>query len=538
MANFKKVKLPEKIAALIEKRLTDLANADGVLPSVKKIGLEFEVSQLTALRAMRILRDRRVLSFKQGGTIRLKGKGQERKNTALATKPPTIRHAKLIEWFTQQIQAGVYRVGVEIPKSEVICRLHHVSKTTVSRAMQTLSDRKLIYKRGQNYIVGNKPQNAKNPTKVGAILIILPFEDKWRLAFESFRTRLFCQNIERQAEESRIDLHFALAESGREPFVAGLIPSGLSQIKAYVKDLGTKHLGTLMFDFVSQNKGQWIQYLSDLKRPAVLFDVKETFHAISSTNKKIFRAKFDNKVVNKHLVNNIFRLKHFNIAIPCLLYNPDSLRLAEELRATFRELHPEFNIHIEKEVDSFWDREESTTHIIKRLMNKGIPKIKSKLAEFLNPRPGYLNRFPETNTFQKKPTPYPLPLVLHDLLWITPIMASLFTKAPNTSLILAPGALEARACYYWLLANGVKIPEEISIVSLFKREELNPAPITTMGTSSELLAYLVFHALKADIPVKTNRFNEILVNSELIHHRTLGQARKGKIKLNLKGQWR
>jgi len=62
-------------------------------------------------------------------------------------KPGTPRHEQISDWLREQIQDGVYTADTQIPSENQLTTRFAVSRITVRRALQTLENEGLIYRR-------------------------------------------------------------------------------------------------------------------------------------------------------------------------------------------------------------------------------------------------------------------------------------------------------------------------------------------------------------------------------------------------------
>ena len=62
-------------------------------------------------------------------------------------KPGQPRHEQISDWLRAQIQAGIYAADTQIPSESQLTERFEVSRITVRRALQTLENEGLIYRR-------------------------------------------------------------------------------------------------------------------------------------------------------------------------------------------------------------------------------------------------------------------------------------------------------------------------------------------------------------------------------------------------------
>ena len=61
--------------------------------------------------------------------------------------PGQSRHEQISDWMRAQIEEGRYRVDEQLPSESELCERFDVSRITVRRALQTLENEELIYRR-------------------------------------------------------------------------------------------------------------------------------------------------------------------------------------------------------------------------------------------------------------------------------------------------------------------------------------------------------------------------------------------------------
>jgi DNA-binding LacI/PurR family transcriptional regulator len=102
----------------------------------------------------------------------------------------------------------------------------------------------------------------------------------------------------------------------------------------------------------------------------------------------------------------------------------------------------------------------------------------------------------------------------------------MFLPPDGPTAIIAPYDEHARRLYRWLIVLGVRIPEDLSLVSFDDRQELlYPYTISSVNFGFANLGYAAFHSIIGDVPIKIDRRRSLGVASRLNHFATIGQAR-------------
>ena len=106
-------------------------------------------------------------------------------------KPGQPRHEQISDWLRVQIQEGVYAADAQIPSESQLTERFEVSRITVRRALQTLENEGLIYRRqGLGSFVKDTRvrQGLVRLTAVCATLYAVPsgLEESWQYSLVAF----------------------------------------------------------------------------------------------------------------------------------------------------------------------------------------------------------------------------------------------------------------------------------------------------------------------------------------------------------------
>jgi DNA-binding LacI/PurR family transcriptional regulator len=113
-----------------------------------------------------------------------------------------------------------------------------------------------------------------------------------------------------------------------------------------------------------------------------------------------------------------------------------------------------------------------------------------------------------------------------ELLEVTAYLSSFVTR-PDITAIVAPNDEHARMFYRWLKMAGIRIPEDLSLISFDDRvESAYPYTISSINFGFDSLGYTAFHILLGDVPVKVDEWKSIEAKSRINHFATIGQARR------------
>ena len=102
-----------------------------------------------------------------------------------------------------------------------------------------------------------------------------------------------------------------------------------------------------------------------------------------------------------------------------------------------------------------------------------------------------------------------------------------FLARSDTTAILAPNDEHARMFYRWLMMAGIRVPEDLSLLSFDDLvESAYPYTISSINFGFDSLGYTAFHALLGDIPLKVDKWKSIEAKSRINHFATIGHARR------------
>jgi DNA-binding LacI/PurR family transcriptional regulator len=90
------------------------------------------------------------------------------------------------------------------------------------------------------------------------------------------------------------------------------------------------------------------------------------------------------------------------------------------------------------------------------------------------------------------------------------------TAYPGLSAIVAPNDHDARHIYYSLRGAGLRIPDDLSLLSFDNYPELIPLPVSTIDFGFDHLGYCSFHLILRDLPIRTDSANGVATRPRLV----------------------
>jgi DNA-binding LacI/PurR family transcriptional regulator len=101
--------------------------------------------------------------------------------------------------------------------------------------------------------------------------------------------------------------------------------------------------------------------------------------------------------------------------------------------------------------------------------------------------------------------------------------------------LIAPSDDTAAKAWHWLAAAGVRIPEDMSLISFDNYPTMPPPPITTIDFGFGNLGYAALHLLLGDVPVKRGRDGTVRTVPTVVRRGSVGRPRAGRLPVSLRG---
>jgi DNA-binding GntR family transcriptional regulator len=497
-------RLFEDLAQRLRDRLPTFP--EGKLDSILDLSRNFSVSKATMQKALDSLKEEGLLeSFRGKGTFR-KGQahGAANQGSSLMTLSGRLR---------DRILAGTYRIGQPLPKVGFISSQEGMSPDTVCAALKILADEGLVRKQGKRWLAG-KPDAQLNSISASsriqhrnppAILLLVPDYAYWDKAYHEDHPGKFVQNFYLEIERMGIETHMVTVSDSGESFFA----HGRPRIQSLIQSLGDRYKGTM---YIAHDADMGLlSWLGRFKNPVVWLDleclVKDMDMRSIPGGAKLFRCLKDEEGAVTMALDTLAGLGHYRIGFP-ILRSPEfpwmihRSQVLKEIAATYKPLMA--IVEIEHHED-FWS-----------------PKPWQGPEDFT----AWLKtRYATANKVSKKG---------HSLREMVPSLMEMLDKEKSArfggpvTAILAPNDYFAHQYYMWFREIGVKVPEDVTLLSFDNNHFSRPYSIASIDFGFSDLSYQVAHIFIGDIPIKADSLHNLRGRPVLMGRETLASLKRPK----------
>lgn len=490
-------------------------NADIEMPSIHDIAKKLHVRRDTIIRAMHQLQE--------DGFIKLR-----ERQRALIIRPTNHSHApegisasaqKLAQLIKTDIMHGLLQPGHRLPKYSYYASEYHVSQNSVRDAIKALHQDGLIFRKGKGWLVGSLKQKKeqKHIEVVGArgvMFVIYRDSIHWRDDF------LYTDNpVALLGNTAMVDLEnngIQLRQIFRERTVlSSKLPclTTVENIDQLLDELGDRYRGAIISVEKWNDAKPIIDRLAKTKRPIACFhNLPPNFDQFKGTRISFYQRSVPHAVTMalKVLTEN----GHKTIGHPifpdhepaweALWMNDRSKQIID----TAKNMHPSPKIipHMMSEpfwLDSKWrNNEEEFSEYIDML-------LKQQTAPPPNRSSGGIRSRREA------------------LATIAPSLAQLVNQ-PGITAIIAHNDRIARLYVICLLAAGIDVPNDISIVSFDNDTAARLWSQTTIDMGLEPLGHQMARELLGDSKIRVSSLPVVHAHPRLIFRNSLkkiGRAR-------------
>jgi len=451
----------------------------------------------TMRKALNELRLRGIISISPGQPIRvLPGEGV-----------PQFGYLRSVERLFAQMKddflSGRLQAGEQIPKIDYIANLHHVSRATVCRALEKLSEGHLAHRTGKRWIVGPAAQrketgNIQKSAQSPIVLLLLGNDQQWGNFFENGHTAPFALTF--KEELSKYNMQASVVIKNKPLRGSALMPAGLQETTGFMSSLGERYEGTLIFCNGADRVGldAWVPRLSARRKPVAYFDSTDEGTPFPAGDRR-FRLFFDESAAIRLAVEALVNSGHGTIGVPVFPGLDWAERRAERIAACANQCDPPPRIIFSRHTEQFW-----------RFANwKSMHDYVTAMRR-------------ELDTLTAQPAGR---LSFHALLRNnTPSLTGLLDK--GASAIIALNDVMAREYYFCFKALGIEFPRHLSIVSFDDMHESIILPLSTINFGFARLGYLAAHIFIGDIPVKADREGNIAGLCSLVDRGSIGSPRR------------
>jgi hypothetical protein len=288
---------------------------------------------------------------------------------------------------------------------------------------------------------------------------------------------------------------------------------GLDQARGVLADLGERYRGAITIDtgIARDEFNDWVRILScSGKKPVLLFDSSGSHSGLVRPNlssvPSYYRLFLDEPAAIGLALKSLSQIGHRTIGVP--IFEHDETWAAPRfntIRNTATALFPEATVVQAVHQEAFWVRESAEPHNKLEFLAENFRRFIAESGQIRKVRPGLLRK--------KNPFFAATPSMMHLL------------EAECTALI-ALNDWRAHQYLVWFRNAGLRIPEDMSIVSFDNLAESETVPISTVDFGFARLGYLAAHILIGDIPVKADKQGNIAGICTLMDRGSIGMPRK------------
>ena len=487
-----KSSLAEQVADQIESHIPKRFASQ--LPTAVKLAKEYGVSYTTARVALNILKQRGVITKGHKRLIIKEGEveNQEPKQGKATTRLRTT--------ILQNILDGVWIRGSVIPKAILLAQEMNAGLTTVTSVLKGLEKTNHIHKKGRSWIVGKRSnQNLiVSPSLRPTIFLHCVSLNDWK-AFEQPRIRKFRQDFERECSHYRVSIEIVLSNKDGTDVLG--TPAGPEKIRNRIKNLGSRFLGTVIIRTDTGNDQpslyQWFQFYNKTKKPVVWFDRHNKTHFIRG-NRSVFRCHFAQTAGYRLMLDAISISGHERIAFPFYDNIEWQVQRAEEID---RLIGSDYSSDIQfvktnrgantrvVDIDSI-----TLQNRVKEILRGDYPTLKNIVRPWKNEKFGLQTKVSLDNRQDDR--------FLTVASWYHALSRILKQKV---TCILCPNDYYAFFILWWLTSAGLKIPENLSLLSFDNNPVQNQARINSLDFGFGDLGYSAFHLIHGSVPIKADR---------------------------------
>jgi len=498
-----------KTAGAIRARMK--ADAGYAPASIAHVKSEYKVSASTACAAVRIL-------VNEGLLTSTRGKGIKR-----SQGPHEGPADALFREMQACIREGIWQSGERLPKFDHLIAQYKVSRGTVSSAVDRLSRELLIHKRGMAWIVGPRPpdpgrQGLRVPASTGQLALLIcgtsaenPAASLWLLPF----IEPLCAAL----REKRIEVKYM--DRADDPILrTSAVPSqGPDTIGRTIRACGDLYRGAIILDrFMDADAlHEWYGVLSCYKtRPVALFDSAGDRRKLTRSEMRLdsryFLLHLDEEGAVDLAFQSLAAAGHSAIGVPEPVWL-DAPWVQSRLKCIRRRaalLSPKIRV-----VDAA---------LTEPFFAKGFSAppgsyLSLDFSEMMDQWVRGLRQGPSGARVAARPGP-------EELRRSTASLTSLIDQGATALLCLNDNL--ARICYFWCCAAGLKVPENISILSFDNHRDHQRVPLATIDFGFSRLGYLAGRIICGAVPSEAGRNGSIPGICTLVNRGSLGNVNPGR----------
>lgn len=513
--------------------------------------LHFGVSRTTMLRSLAILRDRGVVRYGRGSPIRpgsslgtatnTNETSSEQVANEVVTDPEayssTTAAYRVYQAIKDQIIHGEWANEDLVPKTAYLVHTFSCSKSTAHRALQILLEDGLITRFGRGYRVGaDRVQSTAFQTK-GSVFVVQYDSLTWPRIQNGKWGDQFVGNVFTSLSGSGLEVYVADLQRNGIRHGDSARPTGEQDIEDAVRRLTSPLLGFIclfsVFDFprpAYEHLEASLEWLSRFGKPIVWFDSTEEIGGLYRRSGKVTQS-FGAFLKSGRLKSPVFRCRPdqaeaFSVALHILeehghrriglaLFRPRVEWMRYRLH-TINRIRSKSIRHIHLAVSPGKKNPiPLTMSMTIKDFHTGIPTVNRKVSAML----GRLSAEYIGKTMAE------LPEDDRDLIIMTRVLLPIIESEKCTALLL-PNDHAARRVLHWCVAAGIRIPQELSILSFDDRfEEQYPYVISSVNFGFEQLGRIAVGILRGQPPLRIREYRGVPSIPRLNHQMTIGPVR-------------
>jgi len=489
-----------------EQLLADIAeNRFPELPSIRQLMRHYQVGCTTMWKAVRLLAQRGALTVEKGKKIRRPGTTMPRSQDALYSQ------------LQSRIADGTFRTDRPLPKYAYLQREFRVSADTVVAALDRAARDGLIYKSGKQWLVGAPRRHAAggHAQRTRIVMVLIANRLNWFELNENSFVRPFTGALLGEFRDAGV--HVQLAIQRLDSRVAS-IPTGMQETLAYIRGLGEKYAGTLVYlQSPERTVGKWMSALCRFRKPAVVFDNSDSLAALTRRNidagECYYRCFFDEPAAIALAIDALRERGHRRIGMFSTAGNVAWMRRRiDMIEQAAARIAPEMTFFRARLEDAFGVFDDDRSRRSRRLddphdIDSFLMKLTSPGSSLRDDRPFRRKDPPRRAVWEKTRS-------LRELL-----------QTHQTTAWIAPNDLYARKLYAWAKYVGLRVPEDISMISFDNASDSYLFPLASIDPGFAYLGYLAAHALIGDITVPAGPGGQIAGRCRLVDRGSLGPPR-------------
>jgi DNA-binding LacI/PurR family transcriptional regulator/DNA-binding transcriptional regulator YhcF (GntR family) len=465
-----------------------------------ELARRYGVSYATMGKAIAALAKKGLIESRRGTGVRIVN--------ALRSKGPDsdwdTSQKRLLDTIRSRLQSGEYQVGRQAPKMHFFVVSEKVSFTTVSEAFKRLASEGLMHKEGKRWLWGPHPVSPVRlrGNQVPVCIAAISGMSWWNAYFSMPFCNLFTLPFKTEMDAHGIKIEPASVDIIDQP--GEFIPGGINEVDRMAAALGDKYLGAIAMTVFPRESHlrEFLDRLSRRKKPVLFFDSADKGPFISRQQlahpRSYYRLHLDETAAVQLALSELTKRGHRVIGI----HGSESADWAQRRAGKIE--------HIAKSIPGSPRiiRAEQAEHYWGFLTPAETPGMHATLVNIL--RTESMSRHPgdkESGTREL--------LISH-----TGSFARLLQQ--GVTAIISLNDYMAREHYYWCKTAGLRVPEDISIISFDKVPESVLFPVSTIDFGFSRLGYLAAHAIIGDIPIYADRLGNMPGRYTLVDRGSLG----------------